>query len=162
MWTHLGFEMQATQQTILGFTDSRVNGVSITFISKVYSSECKLVIYRTKNNHHKTLSLKLTYIKFDFDVSDCTMQVVTHTSKIKMMPYNSVQMINSTLIFNALLHRGTLMSKTLHRSWIWCMLLSVIEAYDQSIYLSVSLDSYSEALFSKWRPKATAGIETFP
>ena len=61
--------------------------------------------------HHKTLSLKVTYIKFDFDVSDCTMQVVTHTSKIQMMPYNSVQMINSMLSFDVLLPRGTLMSK---------------------------------------------------
>ena len=58
------------------------------------------------------------------------MQVVTHTLKIKMMPYNSVQMINSTLSFDVLLPRGTLMSKTLHRSRIRCMLLSVIEAYD--------------------------------
>ena len=63
-----------------------------------------LLFYR-----HKTLSLKVTYIEFDFDVSDCTMQVVTHTSKIKMMPYNSVQMINSTLSFDVLLPRGTLM-----------------------------------------------------
>ena len=59
------------------------------------------------------------------------MQVVTHTSKIKMMPYNSMQMINLTLSFDVLLPRGTLMSKTLHRSQIRCMLLSVIEAYDQ-------------------------------
>ena len=59
------------------------------------------------------------------------MQVVTHMSKIKMMPYNSVQMINSMLCFDVLLPRGTLMSKTLHRSRIQCMLLSVIEAYDQ-------------------------------
>ena len=44
-------------------------------------------------NRHKTLSLKVTYIEFNFDVSDCTMQVVTHRSKIKMLPYNSVQMI---------------------------------------------------------------------
>ena len=65
---------------------------------------------------HKTLSLKVTYIEFDFDVCDCTMQVVTHTLKIKMMPYNSVQMINSMLSFNVLLPRGTLMLKTLHRS----------------------------------------------
>ena len=65
---------------------------------------------------HKTLSLKVIYIEFDLDVSDCTMQVVTHKSKIKMMPYNSVQMINSTLSFDVLLPRGTLKSKTLHRS----------------------------------------------
>ena len=83
--------------------------------------------------HHKTLSLKVTYIEFDFDVSDCTMQVVTHTSKIKMMPYHSVEMINLTLSFDVLLPRGILMSKTLHRSRIRCMLLSVIEAYDQKI-----------------------------
>ena len=58
------------------------------------------------------------------------MQVVTHTTKIKMMPYNSVQMINSMLSFDVLLPRGTLMSKTLHQSRIRCMSLSVIEAYD--------------------------------
>ena len=85
---------------------------------------------RGKNFRHKTLSLKVTYIEFDFDVSDCTMQVVTHTSKIKMMPYNSVQMVYSTLSFDVLLPRGTLMLKTLHQSQIRCMLLSVIEAYD--------------------------------
>ena len=62
-------------------------------------------------NRHKTLSLKVTYIEFD-----CTMQVVTHTPKIKMMPYNSVEMINLTLSFNVLLPRGTLMLKTLHQS----------------------------------------------
>ena len=87
------------------------------------------------------LSLKVTYIKFDFDVSDCTMQVVTHTSKIKMMPYNSVQMINSTLSFDVLLPRGTLMLKTLHQSQILCMLLSVIETYDHS-YLMIFLLFY--------------------
>ena len=46
------------------------------------------------------------------------------------MPYHSVEMINSTLSFDVLLPRGILMSKTLHRSRIRCMLLSVIEAYD--------------------------------
>ena len=45
---------------------------------------------------HKTLSLKIPYVEFDFDVSDCMMQVVTDTSKISMRPYNSVQMSNST------------------------------------------------------------------
>ena len=75
-----------------------------------------LSIIRLNNYRHKTLSLKLTYIEFDFDVSDCTMQVVTHTSKIKMMPYKSVQMINSRLSFEILLPRGTLMLKTLHQS----------------------------------------------
>ena len=84
-----------------------------------------VITWRDNQNRHKTLSLKVTYIEFNFDVSDCTMQVVTHTSKIKMMPYNSVQMINSTLSFDVLLPRGTLMSKTLHRSQIRCMLLSV-------------------------------------
>ena len=44
------------------------------------------------------------------------MQVVTHKSKIKMMPYNSVQMINSKLSLDVFLPRGTLMLKTLHRS----------------------------------------------
>ena len=58
---------------------------------------------------HKTLSLKVTYIECNFDASDCTMQVVTHNSKIKMMPYNRVQMINLTLGFDVLLPRGTLM-----------------------------------------------------
>ena len=48
------------------------------------------------------------------------MQVVTHKSKIKMMPYNSVQMINSTFSLDVFLPRGTLMLKTLHRSRIWC------------------------------------------
>ena len=89
---------------------------------------------RCSLKRHKTLSLKVTYIEFDFDVSDCTMQVATHTSKIKMMPYISVQMINSTLSLDVLLPRGTLMSKTLHRSRIQCMLLSVIEAYDQYLF----------------------------
>ena len=74
---------------------------------------CFVSIYR-----HKTLSLKVTYIEFDFDVSDCTMKVVTHTSKIKMIPYNSVQMINLMLKFDVLLPRGTLMLKSLHRSRI--------------------------------------------
>ena len=46
------------------------------------------------------------------------MQVVTHMLKIKMMPYNSVQMINLALSFNVLLPRGTLMSKALHRRQI--------------------------------------------
>ena len=64
----------------------------------------------------KTLSLKVTYIEVNFDVSDCTKQVVTHRSKIKMMPYNGVQMINLMLSFDVLLPRGTLMLKTLHRS----------------------------------------------
>ena len=48
-----------------------------------------------------------------------------------MMTYNSVQMINSTLSFDVLLHRGTLMSKTLHRRQIQRTALSVIDAYDQ-------------------------------
>ena len=73
---------------------------------------------------------RLGIFEFDFDVSDWTMQVVTHKSKIKIMPYNSVQMIDSTLSFDLLLPRGTLMTKTLHQSRILCMLLSVIEAYD--------------------------------
>ena len=59
------------------------------------------------------------------------MQVVTHTLKIEMMPFNSVQMINATLSFDVLLPSGTLMSKTLHRSLLQCKLLSVIEAYDR-------------------------------
>ena len=46
------------------------------------------------------------------------MEGVTHTLKIKMMPYNSVHMINSMLSFDALLPRGTLMLKTLHQSRI--------------------------------------------
>ena len=45
---------------------------------------------------HKTLSLKIPNVEFDFDVSDCMMQVVTDTSKISMRPYNSVQMSNLT------------------------------------------------------------------
>ena len=65
------------------------------------------------------------------------------------MPYNSVQMINSTLSFDVLLPRGTLMSTTLHQSRIQCMLLSVIEAYDQfknvvlgySIFFSIRFPS---------------------
>ena len=65
------------------------------------------------------------------------MQVVTHTSKIKMMPYNSVQMINLMLSFDVLLPRGTLILKTLQRSQIRCMLLSVIEAYDHIFYLKI-------------------------
>ena len=73
---------------------------------------------------------RLGIFDFDFNVSDWTMQVVTHKSKIKIMPYNSVQMIDSTLSFDLLLPRGTLMTKTLHQSRILCMLLSVIEAYD--------------------------------
>ena len=60
-----------------------------------------------------------------------------------------MQMINSTLSFNVLLPRGTLMLKTLHQSRIRCMLLSVIEAYDQfknvvlgySIFLSTRFPS---------------------
>ena len=67
----------------------------------------EVITWRDNQNRHKTLSLKVTYIEFNFDVSDCTMQVVTHTSKIKMMPYNSVQMINSMLSFDVLLPRGT-------------------------------------------------------
>ena len=89
---------------------------------------------------HTTLSLKVTYIEFNFDASDCIMQVVTHRSKVKMMPYNSMQMINSKLSFHVVLPRGTLMSKTLHRSRIRCMLLSVIEAYDLMIMLSRDKD----------------------
>ena len=61
------------------------------------------------------------------------MQVVMHKSKIKMMPNNSLQMINSTLSYDVRLPRGTLMSKTLHQSRIQCMLLSVIKAYDHLI-----------------------------
>ena len=45
---------------------------------------------------HKTPSLKIPNVDFDFDVSDCMMQVVTDTSKILMRPYNCVQMSNLT------------------------------------------------------------------
>ena len=72
------------------------------------------IIKFSSSDLHKTLSLKVTYIKFDLYVSDCTMQVVTHMLKIKMMPYNSLQMINLTLSFDVILPRGILMSKTLH------------------------------------------------
>ena len=50
----------------------------------------------SKKIRHKTLSLKIPNVKFNFDVSDCMMQVVTDTSKISMRPYNSLQMSNST------------------------------------------------------------------
>ena len=43
---------------------------------------------------YEILSLKVPNVEFDFDVSDCMMQVVTDTSKISMRPYNSVQMSN--------------------------------------------------------------------
>ena len=45
---------------------------------------------------HKTLSLKISNVEFDFDVNESMMQVVTDTSKISMRPYNSVQMSNLT------------------------------------------------------------------
>ena len=50
---------------------------------------------------HKTLITENT-VEFDFDVSDCVMQVVTDASKISMRPYNSKQMSNSTYYFDVL------------------------------------------------------------
>ena len=61
------------------------------------SSQTRCLFFR-----HEILSLKVPNVKFDFNVSDCTMQAVTDTSDISMRPYNSKQMSNLTYYLDVL------------------------------------------------------------
>ena len=83
--------------TVKRFQSSVVVGLNRGYLKSLLELDyCCILFLLDSISCHKTLSLKIPNVEFDFDVSDCMMQVVTDTSKISMRPYNSVQMSNST------------------------------------------------------------------
>ena len=99
----------------------------------------KIQLYRLvfKKIRHKTLSLNLPNVKFDFNVTVEIMQVLTDTSNSNsMLKWGLIiacKWVFDICVRSCNLSTYTDTTKTLHRSRIRHSVFSVIEAYDQKI-----------------------------
>ena len=87
-------------------------------------------------DRHKTLSLNLPNVEFNFDVTVDIIQVLTDTSKSNLMVkwglIIACKWVFDVCVRSCILSTYTDTLKTLHWSWMRCLVFSVIEAYDHS------------------------------